>query len=121
MRKTPKNTLFVAVAVAAALAAGAFFAWRSVISMEHAEITRGRELAQLLCARCHAIGPAGDSTNPGAPPFRTLEEKLTLEGVEDQIAEGLSLGHEPMPPWQFSSQQIVELVSYIASLSERTE
>ena len=121
MRHTSKTTLIIAVALAAALAAGAFFAWRSVVNMETAEITRGRELAQLLCARCHAIGPAGDSTNSEAPPFRTLEEKLTLEGVEDQIAEGLSLGHEPMPAWQFSSQQIVDLVSYIASLSERTE
>ena len=121
MPKISHNTLFVAVALAAALAAGAFFAWRSVVNMESAEVMRGRELAELLCARCHAIGPTGDSTNPQSPPFRTLEAKLTLEGVEDQIAEGLSLGHEPMPPWQFSSQQIVDLVSYIASLSERTD
>jgi len=121
LRRNPHKTALTVLVSASAVIAIAFFAWRSVVNMESAEVMRGQELAQLLCARCHAIGPEGASTNPASPPFRTLEAKLTLEGVEDQIAEGLSLGHEPMPAWQFSSQQIVDLVSYIASLSDRKE
>ncbi|MGI9412476.1 MAG: c-type cytochrome [Hyphomicrobiales bacterium] len=101
----------IAVAVVAAL-------WLWAGSVENASTERGRELAELLCAKCHAIGPDGESTNPKSPPFRTLEAKLTLEGIEDQVAEGLSLGHEPMPTWQFSSQQIEDLVTYIVSVSE---
>ena len=77
---------------------------------------RGHEMAQLLCQRCHAIGPTGKSPNPLSPPFRSLLAKLTMEGLADEIDEGLPLGHRPMPPWQFSTRQAEDLLAYIASI-----
>ena len=80
-------------------------------------VQRGRELAVLLCQRCHDIAGPGPSPNRLAPPFPTLIERLTMEGVADEIQEGLALGHEPMPPWTFSPQQVEDLLSYLYSIS----
>lgn len=82
-----------------------------------AYIKRGQELAQLLCARCHAIAGPGPGAEKKSPPFSTLVSTLTLEGIADQLLEGLPLGHEPMPQWQFSEQQVDDLLFYIESVS----
>ena len=82
-----------------------------------ASIQRGKELAQLLCMRCHAIAGPGPGKEQKSPPFSTLLPKLTLEGVADQLLEGLPLGHDPMPKWEFSEQQAEDLLLYIESVS----
>ena len=84
---------------------------------EAATILRGKELAQLLCKRCHAIEGPGPGTEEKSPPFSTLVPNLTLEGVADQLLEGLPLGHDPMPKWEFSEQQAIDLLLYIESVS----
>lgn len=38
-------------------------------------VAAGHAIAEENCARCHAIGPEGDSQLPIAPPFRTLSER----------------------------------------------
>ena len=107
--------LFLAGALSAAIAGGSF---PSMAQFDEASVERGSDLAQLLCARCHAISKRGDSPNADAPPFRKLLQKLTLEGIEDELAEGILMGHKPMPQWEFSGQQIYDLSSFIASLGE---
>lgn len=83
---------------------------------EAASVQRGKELAQLLCARCHAIEGPGPGPEEKSPPFSTLVPNLTLEGVADQLLEGLPLGHDPMPKWEFSEQQAEDLLLYIESV-----
>jgi len=78
-----------------------------------ASIKRGHELAQLLCMRCHAITGPGPGPNEKSPPFTTLIPKLGLEGVADQLLEGLPMGHDPMPKWEFSEQQAEDLLLYL--------
>ena len=95
------------------------YLWPYSTQSDENSIQSGRELAQLLCARCHALSGEGDSPNTVAPPFRTLLAKLTLEGIEDELTEGISLGHQPMPEWQFSSQQVYDLTSFISSIAEQ--
>ena len=80
-------------------------------------VQRGKELAQLLCQRCHAIAGPGPGREEKSPPFSTLIDRLTLEGLADQILVGLPLGHEPMPKWQFSEQQAEDLLFYIDSVT----
>ena len=82
-----------------------------------AYVKRGQELAQLLCARCHAIAGPGPGAEEKSPPFSTLVSTLTLEGIADQLLEGLPMGHDPMPKWQFSEQQVEDLLFYIESVS----
>ena len=84
---------------------------------EMASVQRGKELAQLLCAKCHAISGPGPGQEEKSPPFSILLPKLTLEGVADQLLEGLPLGHDPMPKWEFSEQQAEDLLLYIESIA----
>jgi len=79
---------------------------------------RGRDLARLLCAKCHNLSSSGESPNAKAPPFRSFLQKLTGDGIEDELAEGILLGHQPMPKWEFSGQQIYDLSNFIISLGE---
>ncbi len=89
---------------------------------ENAEsIKRGLELAQLLCMKCHAISGPGPGPEEKSPPFATLVEKLTIEGVADQLLEGLPLGHEPMPKWEFSEQQAEDLLLYIEYIGRKKQ
>jgi mono/diheme cytochrome c family protein len=89
---------------------------------ENAEsIKRGLELAQLLCMRCHAISGPGPGPNEKSPPFNTLVEKLSIEGVADQLLEGLPLGHDPMPKWEFSEQQAEDLLLYIEYIGRKKQ
>ncbi len=86
-----------------------------------ASIKRGHELAQLLCMRCHAITGTLPGPEEKAPPFATLVEKLTIEGVADQLLEGLPLGHDPMPQWEFSEQQAEDLLLYIDYIGRKKQ
>lgn len=97
--------------------AAAVFVIATSTSLVHADdtasIKRGLELAQLLCMKCHAISGPGPGPEEKSPPFSTLTTKLGLEGVADQLLEGLPMGHEPMPKWEFSEQQAEDLLLYI--------
>jgi cytochrome c len=76
---------------------------------------RGRALAQIACARCHAIGPSGDSPLAEAPPFRVLHQRYPVEQIQEALAEGIKTGH-PMPEFQLDSTEIADLLSYLKSL-----
>ena len=76
---------------------------------------RGRAFAQIACARCHAIGPAGDSPIAEAPPFRVLHHRYPVEDIQESLAEGMKTGH-PMPEFQLDSDEIRDLLAYLKSL-----
>ncbi len=82
-------------------------------------IKRGLELSQLLCMKCHAISGPGPGREEKSPPFASLIDKLTVEGVADQLLEGLPLGHDPMPRWEFSEQQAEDLMLYIEYIGRK--
>ena len=77
----------------------------------------GKALAKQLCARCHAIEQTGDSPFEPAPPFRMLPHKYELENLEEALAEGISVGHEAMPEFEFSPEQIDQFLAYLRTLN----
>jgi len=80
-------------------------------------IFNGRAIAEQNCARCHNVIGQGVSPFQPAPPFRELASRWPLEYLEEALAEGISVGHEAMPEFQFSTDEIVDLLSYIQSIS----
>lgn len=86
-----------------------------------ASVNRGKIIAQHNCARCHATGPQGASTNPKSPPFRTLAQRYPLKDLEEALAEGITVGREglEMPAFEFEPRQIADLMAYLASIQVR--
>jgi cytochrome c len=98
-----------------AMAAAVLFGMSSANALDPAA-QRGLTFAQTNCAMCHAIGPAGDSPLPIAPPFRTFHEAYPVEHLEEAFAEGIVTGHPTMPQYQLDIAQIADLIAYLKSL-----
>ena len=86
------------------------------IEAQDSSSKRGRAFAQANCARCHAVGPSGESPLPKAPPFRTLHERYPVEDLAESLAEGIRTAHPAMPEFELDEQQILDLISYLKSL-----
>ena len=82
-------------------------------------LKRGEALLTKNCARCHATGTTGLSPHPGAPPFRTLARKYPIDGLQEALAEGLSVGHPDMPEFVFEPEEIGAILTYLKSIQER--
>ena len=77
---------------------------------------RGHALVARMCARCHAVGTAGKSPHPAAPPFRRLHRVTDLDGLVDRLRRGLMVGHPDMPTFRFSRRDARAVASYLGSI-----
>ena len=79
-------------------------------------ITRGEALVSQNCSMCHATGTSGDSPNPQAPHFRELGQRYPVQDLGEALAEGIIVGHGPMPELRFSSGDVTDIVAYLQSI-----
>jgi mono/diheme cytochrome c family protein len=79
----------------------------------------GQELAQRLCAACHAIGRAERSPIPVAPSFRQMESRVgDLDQLIERFQGGVIAGHPEMPAFILKDQEARALVAYMRSLRD---
>lgn len=78
--------------------------------------SRGRAIAVVGCASCHAIDATGPSTFVTAPPFRDIVGKRSLDELETSFAQGLVTTHPAMPAYVFRASEIDDLIAYLESL-----
>lgn len=78
----------------------------------------GERLAVDKCAACHAVGRAGSSPKPDAPPFRSLHLKYPVSHLAEALAEGITTGHPDMPEFVFSTDEIAAFLAYIEMISD---
>jgi mono/diheme cytochrome c family protein len=83
-----------------------------------AAIGRGRAVARQVCARCHAVGPVGDSPDRRAPAFRTLTGQFVPLTLHRRLTEIAETGHYDMPPVAVHSDEVSDLAAYINSFGE---
>jgi len=83
---------------------------------QEVSLTAGRELAMARCARCHAVGRTGDSTNPRSPRFRDLGARFPFDGLRDALVQGMIVGHPEMPIQHLTAVESGDLVAYLRSL-----
>jgi cytochrome c len=81
--------------------------------------SRGEGLLTGGCSKCHAVGRTGNSTQPDAPPFRTLGQRYPIEALAEALAEGLSSSHEDMPEFRFDIDDIDAILAYLGSIQEK--
>lgn len=83
------------------------------------KVEAGKILADRLCARCHAVGQKGVSPLKEAPPFRTLSSKWPLENLAEALAEGIVVGHDAMPAFELTPDQIDAFLAYLNTLKTK--
>ncbi|MAW88660.1 MAG: cytochrome C [Phyllobacteriaceae bacterium] len=83
---------------------------------QEADIAHGKALVETNCAQCHGVGETDASPHPAAPPFRELSERYPIDALEEAFAEGIVTGHEDMPEFEATPQQIADIIAYLASI-----
>ena len=101
--------LIAALVAYAALASAA-------AAQEITQIDRGRALVERMCTECHAVGAAGKSSHPSAPPFRLLRRLLDFESFVARLREGLMVAHPDMPAFRFNRQEASAIAAYLLSI-----
>ena len=80
----------------------------------------GAEMADRLCARCHAVA-SGQSPVADAPAFSGLARKWPIEYLAEALAEGIVTSHRhevEMPEFVFTPEEIDDLLAYLDSIQE---
>lgn len=78
--------------------------------------TQGHDLLRTNCARCHAIDATSLSPEPKAPPFREVVKKYNPDDLEEALAEGIVTGHNKMPVFSFSPEEVTAIIAYLDTL-----
>ncbi|RIA55996.1 c-type cytochrome [Dichotomicrobium thermohalophilum] len=80
-------------------------------------LEEGRQLAEDMCGTCHAISPEDETENPEAPTFSEIAGRYSVWNLQEALAEGIVVGHEDMPEFTLSPEQINALLSYMDTLT----
>lgn len=88
----------------------------ATIATAASPVDPGRRIAEKKCVACHAIGENDASTNPNAPPLRTLHTRYPIDALRYSFLKGMKVGHRDMPKFMLKPQQITDLLSYLQSL-----
>lgn len=100
--------------------AGSVLAGDNVGSLEiAAQVNRGRAIAEAHCKVCHAIGLTDESPTwvNSNTPFRRLHERYPIAMLEEAARTGMISGHDEMPGFDFTLDEVKSLLSYIDSLA----
>lgn len=98
-----------------------FFTLLSAPCFAAGNVTAGGDLAERLCARCHAIAGEGPSPVTEAPAFSGLAHKWPIDYLAEALAEGIVTSHRDdvrMPEFTFSPEEIDDLLAYLGSVQE---
>ena len=79
-------------------------------------IARGLFIAQEKCGVCHATGAKDDSPHRASPPLRELHVDFPIQMLVEAAQTGVLSGHDEMPMFEFSRDDVEALLAFIDSL-----
>jgi mono/diheme cytochrome c family protein len=88
---------------------------------DQAEVDQGRRIAERTCASCHAIDRKSASPRPGAPPLRDVLALYEADNLAYRFIEGMRVGHDDMPLFDFDVRTADALIAYIGTISGPSE
>jgi cytochrome c len=88
----------------------------ALVGGQPADEAAGRLVAQKACAACHAVGAADSASPSRAPPFRDVMTRYPPEDLDEALAEGMLVGHSPMPQVQLDEADRRALIAYLRTL-----
>ena len=81
-----------------------------------AQVADGRAIAQRECGTCHALDQSTASPRADAPPMRELLARYDREALANDLIEGIKLGHQDMPQFDFNVIAADSLIAYLRSI-----
>jgi len=81
-----------------------------------ADIAKGEQLAQRMCASCHLVSAAQRQGNADAPPFATMARMPNFSA--ERVAFFLLDPHPQMPALSLTRRETDDIAGYIASLAK---
>ncbi|HML09999.1 MAG TPA: cytochrome c [Stellaceae bacterium] len=82
-----------------------------------ADIGRGKELSEQLCAQCHAVVPGQASPNPKAPTFERSAADPTITVYS--LRAFLRTPHATMPNIIVKPDDVDDIAEYLLSLKPK--
>lgn len=82
-------------------------------------LTRGQSIAERYCAPCHAVtkSDAAPARSNEDTSFRDLHRRFPIKMLTDAAKSGTIEGHDEMPAFYFSDEEITALLLYIDSFA----
>ena len=80
-------------------------------------LDRGQAIAGRKCAPCHAIGRDDERPHAIVTPFRELHRRYPIEMLVDARETGTISGHDEMPMFELSREDMRALLAYIDSFA----
>ena len=92
--------------------------WSGVPEPNHELIQSGFKVAKEKCAACHAIDGKSKSPLKGAPPLRDILALYDdMDELEYRFIDGMRVGHDQMPRFDFDVRTADALIAYIQAVS----
>lgn len=79
-------------------------------------IANGRDIVEVQCTSCHAIGADDESPRTDAPPLRTVLADYDPEALADDFREHIHVGHPDMPDFDFGPIGTDAVLAYLISI-----
>ncbi len=80
------------------------------------QIESGREIVEMQCAFCHAIGTDDQSPRMGAPPLRTVLAGYQPDALAEDFREQVHIGHPDMSDFDFGPIGTDHVLAYLISI-----
>jgi cytochrome c553 len=80
-------------------------------------LERGRIIAARKCAPCHAVSRDDERPHAIVTPFRDLHTRYPIEMLIDARKTGVISGHDEMPMFELSREDVRALLAYIDSFA----
>ena len=87
-------------------------------AMDREAASRGRAMALVGCASCHAIDTEGDSPLAIGPPFREIVQRRSSDDLAAAFEQGLVTAHPTMPLNVFRANEIHDLTAHLNTLRD---
>jgi len=93
--------------------------WRgtSTALADREATANGQRIATQRCAGCHAIDRTSQSPRRDAPPLRNVLAVYDTDNLAYRFIEGMRVGHDAMPQFDFDLRAADDLLAFIASIS----
>ncbi len=82
-------------------------------------IAQGKALVETHCQGCHAVGVAGASPNPKAPPFRAMHDRHPMLALRAPLTRGIAAPHDEMPKFRLPDADVDKIIAYINDLGAK--